>query len=140
MSRSIGIDLGERRTGVSISDDNGRVAVGLTTLTKERKQSDLIRRLIRLAKQNNVESFAVGLPLNLDGSEGASALKAKAFAEALASRSGLPVALIDERLTTVSATRALSEMKLKRTRTREVIDQSSAVLILQSHLDREGSR
>lgn len=139
MTRSIGIDLGERRTGVSISDDNGRVAVGLTTLTKERKQSDLIRRLVRLAKQENVTAFAVGLPLNLDGTEGASAIKAKAFAEALATRSGLRVELIDERLTTVSATKALSEMKLKRSRTREVVDQASAVLILQSFLDREGS-
>ena len=138
MGSVIGIDLGERRIGVSVSDSERRVAVALTTLEKERKTSDRIRRLCRLAEQKQSDQFVLGLPLNMDGSEGESAQKARAFGERLGEKSGLPVAFVDERLTTVQAQRALYESEISRDRRKAVVDEASAVLILQSWLDSRG--
>ena len=134
--RTIGIDLGGRRTGVAISDGTGRIALPLLTLSAERKDSDRIRRLCRLADQHEARSFVVGLPLRMDGSEGPEALAARAFAERLAERSGRPVALVDERLTTRAAERSLQVTRTRGARRKEVLDQMAAALILQSWLDR----
>lgn len=127
---ALGIDLGTRRIGLAII--RAGIALPLETLTKERKNSDRIRRLVRLAKTEKVECFVVGLPLHMNGSEGDSATSARAFAARLAERSGLPVELVDERLTSVEAEEVLREMGSSRERTKELVDQMAAVLILQS--------
>ena len=100
--------------------------------------SDKIRRLCRIAEQRQADQFVLGLPLNMDGSEGESAQKARNFGERLGKKSGLPVAFIDERLTTVQAQRALMEFELSSAHRKSVIDEASAVLILQSWLDSRG--
>jgi putative Holliday junction resolvase len=135
----IAIDLGQKRVGLAISDLDVRVAVPLMTLEGMRKRSDRIRRLIRLGEGRSVTQFVVGLPLLPDGQDGVGAAKAREFAERLAARSGLPVSLEDERYTSDAARRMLHESGASIDGRPEIVDQMSAVLILQSWLERTAS-
>ena len=137
MPRTMAIDLGAKRVGLAVTDDSGQIALPLTTLTKERKQSDRIRRILRLGVQRNVECYVVGLPVRLSGEEGPEALAAREFAEALGQRSGLPVAMHDESCTTLEAQEALNETGVSREDQRAVVDQVAAVVILQSWLSQQ---
>lgn len=130
--RALGIDLGLRRTGLALAE--GQVAVPLDTLTRERKLSDRIRRVMRVGNQHKVECFVVGLPLQTDGEVGERASFAQAFAERLGERTGMPVHLVDERYTTVEAEQRLRAAGLSSERIAAVIDQTSAVVILESWL------
>jgi putative Holliday junction resolvase len=134
MPKTMAIDLGSRRVGLAVTDDSGQIALPLTTLTKERKRSDRIRRILRLGTQRNVECYVVGLPVRLSGEEGPEALAAREFAETLHQRSGLPVELHDESCTTLEAHEAMTESGVSFERQREVVDQVAAVVILQSWL------
>ncbi len=131
----LGVDVGEVRIGVAVCDPAGRLATPRETLS--RGQGDLTR-LAELAAALAAIEIVVGLPRSLSGDEGAAARKARHYAAQLAKLVvPLPVRLTDERLTTVTATRELREAGVHGRRGRSVIDQASAVVILQSALDAE---
>ncbi|MBC7097675.1 Holliday junction resolvase RuvX [Candidatus Bipolaricaulota bacterium] len=132
--RVLGLDVGDRRIGVALSDESGTVAQGRGVYTCRGEEEDL-SYFAELCRREGVEKIVVGLPLHMDGSEGEQAAKARAFGEALGARTGLPVEFLDERLTTVEANRVLREAGLGGRRRRKVRDQLSAVLILQAWLD-----
>jgi putative Holliday junction resolvase len=134
----MGIDLGQKRIGVAISDELGIAAFGLMAIERKGDRSDC-KRLKELAEEHNVEGFVVGLPLNMDGSMSEGARWAVSFAEKLRKCTGLSVVTRDERLTTQEALRFMLEADLSRKRRKRVVDQSSAALILEGYL-REISR
>ncbi|MFT7623107.1 MAG: putative Holliday junction resolvase [Myxococcota bacterium] len=133
--KALGIDLGERRTGIAVSDDRGVLALLLCTLTRERKVSDRVRRIARLGEEHKVQAFVVGLPLQMDGGEGAGATAARAFAARLAERTGKPAYLRDERLTSQEAAESMRAAGADHKRIKELVDQVSAQIILQGWLD-----
>jgi putative Holliday junction resolvase len=136
-ARVIGIDAGTKTLGLALSDATRSIASALVTLRRTRLAGDL-RQLLELANKHEVGGFVVGLPLNLDGSEGRRAQATRAFARSLAQATPLPVTYWDERLTTVAAERALLEADMSRKRRAEVVDKVAATLILQGALDRMG--
>jgi putative Holliday junction resolvase len=134
MSRSLGIDFGDARVGVAISDELNFLAHPLETIDVRRTEA--IPRIAALAAERGVGTVVVGMPRNMDGSRGPAAEKAQKFADAL--QAALPdcrVVTWDERLTTVSAQRSLREAGRKAHEQRGVIDQAAAQVILQSWLD-----
>jgi putative holliday junction resolvase len=134
MRRSFGLDVGTRTIGVAISDALGFTAQPVTTIRRSSLRADLTE-LRRLAEHHDVEHAVVGLPLNMDGSEGPSAADARRLGDAVARTLGIPVEYWDERLTTVAANRAMIEADVSRARRRAVVDQIAASLILQGWLD-----
>jgi len=134
-ARLIGIDLGTKTLGLALSDVTRTIASGLATLPRTRFAADA-RRLIELAAEHAAGGLVVGLPVNLDGSEGPRAQATRAFARNLARLTPLPILLWDERLSTVAAERTLLEADLSRRRRALVIDKVAATLILQGALDR----
>ncbi len=134
MTRSFGLDVGSKTVGVVVSDPLAITAQPVTTLRRTSLRADLTE-LRRLAEHHGVEHAVVGLPLNLDGTEGPSAAEARRFGEAVARTLGIPVEYWDERLTTAAANRALLEADLSRAKRRSVVDRVAAALILQGWLD-----
>jgi putative holliday junction resolvase len=132
--RAFGLDVGTRTVGVALSDALGITAQTLTTLRRAGLRKD-ISALKGLAEAHEVSCAVVGLPLNMDGTEGPSAARSRAFGAALARALDVPVHYWDERLTTVAANRALRESDLSGERRRAVVDQVAAALILQGWLD-----
>ena len=133
--RVMGVDVGTVRVGLAMSDPTGTLASPLETLRRAKDGADL-DRLAALAVEHEVTEVVVGEPRHLSGASGASAADADAYARALADRlSDVPVHMIDERLSTVSAASALRASGLDSRRQRPVIDQAAAVVILQSYLD-----
>jgi putative Holliday junction resolvase len=132
--RVFGLDVGTRTVGVALSDPLGITAQALTTVRRTGLRADLAA-LRQLAHAHDVTRAVIGLPLNMDGSEGPSAARSRAFGDALARALDLPVEYWDERLSTVAAQRALREGDVSRERRREVVDQVAAALILQGWLD-----
>ena len=135
---SIGFDYGDRRTGVAVSDASGFLAGGVTTITAS-SMTKTAEEALRLVGKLRAEIAVVGLPLNMDGSEGKRAETARAFGAKLASLSEgkLPVVFCDERLSTVEAHGILSEVDVRRKKRKKVVDTLAAELILQSYLDEE---
>ena len=133
MGRVLGVDLGSVRVGLARSDETGTVAEPLATLPAE-PAATLPDRLADAAREAGAGEIVVGLPKRLDGGEGPEAKAARRLAAELRGRSGLPVALIDERLSTAAAERALIAQGARRSRRRAVVDQVAATLILQSYL------
>jgi len=129
----LGVDYGKARIGVAVSDDLGMMAHALETVANN--GAPAIERLKTLATERKAERFIVGLPRNMDGSEGASAQEARSFAERLGLSSGLPVELRDERLTTAGAQRLFHDAGVNTKKSRNRIDMAAAQLILQSYLD-----
>jgi putative holliday junction resolvase len=134
-ARLIGIDLGTKTLGLALSDVNRSIASGLTTLPRTRFGADA-ERLLALAAEHGVGGFVLGLPFNLDGSQGPRAQATRAFARNLGKLTPLPILLWDERLTTAAAERSLLEADASRKRRAQVIDKVAATLILQGALDR----
>jgi putative holliday junction resolvase len=132
--RYLGIDVGNRRIGVAVSDELGLTAQPVMTLERKRNPRDDLRSLARLARRFGVAAIVVGNPKHLSGDESAQTLKTQAFAAALGELSGLPVHLWDERLTTREAHRILYEAGHERQKHRKVVDQVAAALILQEFL------
>ncbi|CAB4964459.1 MAG: Holliday junction resolvase RuvX [Actinobacteria bacterium] len=130
----LGIDLGSRRIGVARSDASGMMAFPLTTVT--RGEGDLAA-LASLVVEHEAIEVIVGLPRNLSGADGPASDAAREFAAALAQCVRVPVRLVDERLTTVSAQRSLHESGRSVRTSRAVIDQAAAVVIVESALERE---
>ena len=131
--RVLGIDLGEARVGVALSDDLGLLAHPLETVDVSRR--DPSARITELAREKQVEAIIVGVPRNMDGSFGPAAVKAREFIERLRERVLCKVIPWDERLTTVAAERALREAGRKAREQRSVIDQVAAQILLQSWID-----
>jgi putative Holliday junction resolvase len=134
-ARLIGIDLGTKTLGLALSDVTRSIASGLTTLPRTRFGTDA-ERLLALAAEHGIGGFVIGLPFNLDGSQGPRAQATRAFARNLGKLTPLPILLWDERLTTAAAERVLLEADASRKRRAQVIDKVAATLILQSALDR----
>lgn len=130
----LGLDIGERRIGVAISDPDGIFAQPLTTLTVN--SDDPAEEVVELARARGVTGVVVGLPRHMSGRIGTSAERARRFAEILEERLDVPVEFWDERLSTVEADRRLVEAGMSRRRRKEVVDRVAAALILQGWLDR----
>jgi putative Holliday junction resolvase len=131
--RALGIDLGTKRIGVAVADSAGTLAMPYEVVARSGDVARDHRRIAELAEETGAERLVVGLPLSLDGSMGPAAVAASAEAEALAAATGLPVDTWDERLTTVSADRALSALKAPARR--KVVDKVAAAVMLQAWLD-----
>jgi putative holliday junction resolvase len=131
----LGLDLGTKTIGVATSDPVRRVATGVETIRRTNFTSD-VTRLLALAAERKAAGFVLGLPLNMDGSEGPRAQSTRAFAKNLARVTELPIALWDERLSTAAVERALIAADVSRSRRAKAIDQHAAVFILQGALDR----
>ncbi|MBR6322258.1 MAG: Holliday junction resolvase RuvX [Lachnospiraceae bacterium] len=135
--RVLGLDYGEKTVGVALSDGLGLTAQAKETIVRkeENKLRSTYRRIEELIEEYEVGEIVVGLPLHLDGSAGERARLAEVFAENLRRRTGLPVIMQDERLTTVEADEILEESRVPKSRRKEVIDQIAAGFILQDYLD-----
>ena len=133
--RILGIDLGEKRIGISISDELGITAQGLPTINSINEIEDL-KNIGKIIDKYGVEKIVLGFPKNMNGSIGKQAQKAISFAEKLKSSFRLPVELEDERLSTSKAEKFLIKSDRSRKKRKKVIDKMSAVIILQSFLDR----
>jgi putative Holliday junction resolvase len=131
----IGLDLGTKTIGVAASDPDRRLATAVETIARK-KFSDDAARLLALAGERRATGFVLGLPINMDGSEGPRAQATRAFARNLAKRTALPIALWDERLSTAAVERDLIAAEANRARRAKVIDQHAAAFILQGALDR----
>jgi putative Holliday junction resolvase len=133
--RLLGLDLGEKTIGLALSDTSLSIATPMQTLKRGKFAADAAQLDIIISAQG-VGGLAVGLPLNMDGSDGPSAQSARAFARNWAARSALPVILQDERLSTSAVTRTLLEADASRRRRDDVVDKMAAAYILQTVLDR----
>ena len=131
MPRILGLDVGERRIGLAISTPEGRLAVPLRILEREREPAD-IGAIADVARAEGATAIVVGYPLSLDGSAGQQARRVEAFARRLQQSTGLPLDLWDERLTSVQAKRTLAGA-----RPRGPVDDLAAAIILQAYLDRQ---
>ncbi|MFH1117971.1 MAG: Holliday junction resolvase RuvX [Pseudomonadota bacterium] len=134
--RILALDIGSKRIGIAVSDELGLTGQGLESMICRDLQTDL-EHIKQVVVQYNVEEIVVGIPYNMDGSEGPQAGKVRAFMEALAARVGVPLKEWDERLSTVAAERTLLEADMSRSKRRKVIDKLAAVIILQGYLDRK---
>ena len=135
----LGLDLGTKRIGVAVSDRSGTIAGPLTVLERTGDEGRDHARILELVLEEEAELVVVGLPLSMDGSRGRAAVAAAAEAERLASVVGVPVETYDERLTTVSAHRTLTEAGLDGRARRKVVDKVAAAVILQGWLDRRAN-
>jgi putative holliday junction resolvase len=131
----IGLDLGTKTIGVAVSDPDRRLATGVETLHRKAFKADAAR-LLTIATERNAAGFVLGLPINMDGSEGPRAQSTRAFARNFARLTPLAIALWDERLSTAAVERELIGMDVSRARRAEVIDEHAAIFILQGALDR----
>jgi putative Holliday junction resolvase len=130
----LGLDLGTKTIGVAASDPDRRLATPVETVARKRFSDDA-GRLFGLATERRTAGFVLGLPINMDGSEGPRAQASRAFARNFAKLTELPIALWDERLSTAAVERALIEADVSRDRRKAVIDQHAAAYILQGVLD-----
>jgi putative Holliday junction resolvase len=131
----IGLDLGSKTIGVAASDPDRRLAATVETVSRTRFTLDA-ERLLALAGERRAVGFVLGLPLNMDGTEGPRAQATRAFARNFSKLTALPIALWDERLSTAAVERALIEADASRKKRKAVIDQHAAAYILQGALDR----
>ena len=137
MERILGLDFGSKTVGVAVSDPLGITAQGVEIIRRE-QENKLRRTLARieaLAKEYQVNSIVLGFPKNMNNTVGERGEKTLAFGEMLKRRTGLPVVLWDERLTTVTANRVLMESGVRREERKEYVDKLAAVFILQNYLD-----
>ena len=132
--RIMAIDYGDARTGVALSDPTGFLA-GQTFLIKSRKQEVVLEELAALVQRQGAQELVMGYPRNMDGTLGTRAEKYAAFARRLEEATGLPVALWDERRTTVDAHRILGEQGVRAKNRKDKIDSVAATLILEGYLD-----
>jgi putative holliday junction resolvase len=135
--RFMGLDVGEVRIGVALSDETGLVARGLTSLQRVSWKRDL-EALKEVVEENQVGQIVVGHPLNLDGSQGPQADKIADFVGRLREVTAIEISLWDERLSSSSAERVLVEGGVKRRKRKQIIDKLAAVIILQNFLDHRG--
>lgn len=135
--RLLGLDVGKKTIGIALSDPLGLTAQGIGVWKRQGAVRDLAH-VKELCETYHVTRIVVGLPLRTDGSRGPEALEVEAFAQRLAKETGREVVVWDERFTTRIAERTLLEAGLSRSRRKEVVDMTAAVLILQGYLERSG--
>ena len=133
--RILAVDPGSKRVGLAVSDPTGTIATGLSTISTE-PASTLASRLAEVAKAQDASRIIVGLPIQMDGRRGPAAAAATELSHGLRQASGLPVELVDERLTTVVAERSLIAAGVRREKRKLSVDRIAATLLLQGHLDR----
>ena len=131
----VGLDLGTKTIGVAVSDPDRRLATGVETIQRKAFKLDAAQ-LLAIASERNATGFVLGLPINMDGSEGPRAQSTRAFARNLARLTELPIAFWDERLSTAAVERDLIAADVSRAKRAAVIDQHAAAFILQGALDR----
>jgi putative Holliday junction resolvase len=131
----VGLDLGTKTIGVAMSDPDRRLATGVETIQRKTFTVDAAR-LLAIASERRAEGFILGLPINMDGSEGPRAQSTRAFARNLAKLTEFAIGLWDERLSTVAVERELIGLDMSRARRAKVIDEHAAIFILQGALDR----
>ena len=131
----MGLDLGTKTVGVAASDPDRRLATGVTTIMRSAFSADA-ERILALAAERRIVGFVLGLPMNMDGTEGPRAQSTRSFARNLARLTDLPIALWDERLSTAAVERELIAQDASRSKRKAVIDQHAAIFILQGALDR----
>lgn len=134
MKKIMGIDYGDARTGVALSDLLCSI-VGSTTVVPSRNTEKAIADIVRIAKDNQVGEIVVGLPRNMDGTEGPRAQLCREFAERLKEATGLPIVMWDERRTTVEAHNILSQHNYHGKKRKETVDAVAAALILEGYLN-----
>ena len=134
-ARLLGVDLGTKTIGLALSDPGRMIASPMQTLKRGKFSRDAAE-LARIVEAQGVGGFVIGLPVNMDGSEGPRCQSARAFARNLARHFGLPVALWDERLSTAAVTRTLIAADASRARRADLVDKMAAAYILQGALDR----
>lgn len=138
--RVLGIDFGEKRVGLAISDADGRIATPLATIQR-RSDEDAVTEIARIARQEEVTALVVGEPRGLDGHLGNATSRTGAFAAKLSLATGLPCEMVGETLTSVEAAARLREAGVSPRRRKELIDAVAAQIVLQEALDRRrGSR
>jgi putative Holliday junction resolvase len=133
--RTLGIDFGEKRIGLAISDPAGRVAVPLVTLERRNDRS-AVRQIAEIARSEGIGRLVLGEPVGLDGQRGPAAERVERFGRKLAERTGLPLTRVDEALTTVAAAERLREAGIDPRRQPERLDALAAQILLQDALDR----
>ena len=133
-TRSLGLDIGDKWTGVALSDPGGILASPFTIIKRSDERQD-IEAITSIINQHQVEQIVVGLPLSMDGSAGKQAEKVKDFIQRLCNHTEVPVEFRDERLTTVSARRLMQAANTKKKQRRARDDAVAAALILQGYLD-----
>lgn len=134
-SRILGLDVGDKRIGIAISDPLGITAGGLETIDRVNIEGD-VTKIVQIANRHGAAQIVIGLPLNMDGSTGSQAEKVKSFGRKLARASGLAVIYEDERLTTISAIRTLTIQGVRTGENKHLVDRQAAAVILQKFLDR----
>ncbi len=130
----IAIDLGKVRTGLAICDQNELLASPIGTI-EEKNRDKLAKAISKIAKEKKVEEIVLGLPKNMNGSEGESALSTREFKNLLSQYTDIPIIMRDERVTTISAHNYLNTVNIKPKKRKSVVDSVSAVIILQNYLD-----
>ena len=140
--RIIGLDYGSKTVGVAISDELGITAQGIETITRkeENKLRKTLARIEALIEEYNVEEIVLGLPKNMNNTEGERVEACREFASMLERRTGLQVIMWDERLSTVSANKVLMESGVRRENRKAVIDKIAATFILQGYLDSKANK
>ncbi len=133
--RIMGLDLGDKKIGVALSDPLGWTAQGLEVIPSKGSAGADIKKIKEIAGKYKVKKVVVGFPINMNGSPGPRAEKARAFADLLTKALNLPVEMWDERLTTMAAEKLLIKADVRRAKRRRVIDKIAASLILQNYLD-----
>ena len=133
--RIIGLDVGDKRIGISLSDPLRITAQGIESYTRQDTEEKDIAHIAEFIKKNDVEFIVCGLPKNMNGTIGPQAEKVMAFAEKLSEATGLRIEYSDERLTTVLVERTLIEADMSRNKRRKVVDKLAAVTTLQGYLD-----
>jgi putative holliday junction resolvase len=135
-SRLLALDIGDKRIGVAVSDPTRTLAKPVETIHRKNTRLDLAR-VANLVEQHEAAAIIVGLPKNMDGTEGEQASKVRAFAEKLSGEMGLTVHFEDERLSTFTAIERLVERGIKTGENRDLVDMEAAAVILESFLDRK---
>ncbi len=134
--RKIALDIGTVRIGIATSDPMGIIASGYETFVRTKDYEADLKNIARLAEEKQADTFVLGLPLNMDGSEGEKVREIRAFADDLRKYTDKKIVFQDERLSTVSAEKALIESGMRREKRKKVVDKVAATIILQSYLDR----
>lgn len=132
--RIIGLDVGTKTIGVAVSDPLGFTAQGVKTLRRTNAKQD-VQAVVELLTAYEAQEVLIGLPLNMNGSEGPSAVMARKFGQQMAAATRIPITFRDERYSTVAAERILLEGDVSRKKRKQVIDKMAAVFVLQGYLD-----
>ena len=138
MSRILGIDYGKVRTGIAITDELGITAQGMETINSNGNDKIILKRLAEIVEQYNIETFVIGNPLNMDGSDSKRTEETKAFVHKLKSRfNNVQIILVDERLTTAQAHKTMNFLNIDNKKKKSVVDTISAVYILESYINKK---